>query len=124
MNHAVIICSTGRAQILAETVASLFEQTVRPIQTVVSVPCLDDVAPETRNMSEVQVVISPRGSSVQRNTAVSFIDPRCDIVCFLDDDVELEPRYFEHLLAVFDDTRTVLASGAVVLDGKIKDPVS
>jgi len=75
-------------------------------------------------MSQVQVVISRRGSSVQRNTAMSFIDPRCDIVCFLDDDVELEPRYFEHLLAVFDDTGTVLASGAVVLDGKIKDTVS
>ncbi|WP_261664953.1 glycosyltransferase family 2 protein [Deinococcus sp. Marseille-Q6407] len=89
---SVIIASRGRPQVLAETVKSILQQARRPDEIIIAVTTTDDVLPGMDG-SGVQVIISPPGSSVQRNEAIAALNPASDLVVFLDDDVEVASDY-------------------------------
>ena len=114
MFQAVVIASVNRPAVLAETVAGLRRQTCPPDQIVASVTCPADA----EGVSGVTVVVSARGSAVQRNVGVDAVDGRCDVVSFLDDDVELADDYCRRVRAVLAaDPGLAGVGGVVVADG-------
>jgi GT2 family glycosyltransferase len=56
----------------------------------------------------VRHVAAPAGLTIQRNIGVSLSSE--DVVHFIDDDVVLERRYFEELMAAFEDDKTVIGA--------------
>jgi GT2 family glycosyltransferase len=105
---SVIIPSCGRPQVLEDTIASVFEQTVAPTEVILSVVSTADVTAATASAPSVRVVYGPRGLTVQRNTAIQRMDATSEFVLFLDDDVELVPSYIENSLNVFEARQDVV----------------
>ena len=114
---AVGIVTTGRAAVLAETVAELRRQTRPADRLVVCGAAAADVA----GIDPAGVILAPRGLSVQRN-AVLAAAADCDVVVFFDDDFLPAPGWLTAIEAVFVDHPDILAAtGHVIADG-IKGP--
>ncbi|PFG44211.1 GT2 family glycosyltransferase [Isoptericola jiangsuensis] len=114
----MIIASTRRPGLLGRTVEALLEQTVPADLVVLSVAGTEDVPAGLAARDGVRVVVSERGSTVQRNTGLRSIDPVPDLVTYLDDDILLAPDYFERLRDVMRrEPDVVLLTGLVVVDG-------
>lgn len=118
-----IICSVGRAQVLHETVLSVLRQEKSFDKVLLCVVKEDDVLQETRMLTGVEVLISPRkGLCAQRNYAIESLSDRIDrsLVCFFDDDVELERRFFSDVSRFMRSAEDVVAfSCKVIADGGI-----
>ena len=113
LNVSVIICSANRPSTLHETVTSLTHQTDRPDEVIVCVPDEASAMPETIALSMTRVIIGPRGSSSQRNRAIDQLSPGCDLVLFLDDDVELAEDFIAAIKATFERCPEVVLAGGV-----------
>jgi GT2 family glycosyltransferase len=122
---AVIICSLGRSDVLDTTLQSVFAQSLPPSQIIISVTTADDLSSTTRRDCRIEVVMSPTGSSIQRNKAIHSVNRECKIVCFLDDDVELDRHYLEYIREEMSaNPEIAVASGRLVADGCNNVPVS
>lgn len=55
-----------------------------------------------------------RGLTKQRNYGVKSVSKDIEVICFLDDDVLLEPTYFEHLLATYNTFPEALGVGGYI----------
>ena len=121
--HAIMIASTNRPTVLRETLLSLWSQTVRPGQVVVSVAKPEDVPDDVSRDPRVQVLIAPKGSASQRNYAIDSLQRHIDIVTFLDDDVELESVYLEMVSRFLEDhPEVVVVDGTVLKNGDVERP--
>jgi GT2 family glycosyltransferase len=115
--HSVIIASKGRPGVLQETLESLARQDLPPGEIIVSVTCQHDVATPA-GFGSHKLLFGPAGSSTQRNTGIRALDPKCELVTFLDDDVELAPDYFRQLRRlVVENPDAVGFGGKVLLNG-------
>ncbi len=94
---SVVIASMNRRDILHETVLSLARQS-RPADEILLsvVDPTQDLKDETISVRGVRVVVGPQGSTFQRNTGVTNVHPDCELISFLDDDVELHPNYLRN----------------------------
>lgn len=118
-DHAVIIPSMGRSEVLRDTLASISRQTSIPALVVLVVTTAADL-PQGELMPGVEAIITDKGSSVQRNAGLRHLPAGMKFVSFLDDDVELEPEYFERILCFLTRHETyVLVDGAVVRNGDV-----
>lgn len=116
--HVVVIPSTRRPGVVAATVNSLRAQSVPADLIIVCVADQADVPVDLAMTSDVEVVLSERGSSVQRNVAVAHVVSEPELITFLDDDAELAPDYFEKMRAFMArSTDVVLMTGLVIADG-------
>ncbi|MGD0733398.1 MAG: glycosyltransferase [Terracidiphilus sp.] len=94
---SVVIATLNRRDVLHDTVLSLARQSRQADEIVLSVvDPAQDLNPETLKIPGVRVVVGPRGSTFQRNTGVLSVHPACDLISFLDDDVELHPDYLRN----------------------------
>jgi GT2 family glycosyltransferase len=86
-----------RRDILHETVMSLTRQS-RPADEILLsvVDSEQDLKAETLSVQGVRIVVGPQGLTFQRNTGVASVHPGCDLISFLDDDVELHPNYLRN----------------------------
>jgi len=57
-----------------------------------------------------------RGLTKQRNYGIERLGSAMEVVCFLDDDTVLEPRYFEELIQTFEEHQDVSGVGGVALN--------
>ncbi|MFE0756599.1 glycosyltransferase family 2 protein [Inquilinus sp. NPDC058860] len=122
-DHAVVICSANRPDVLGDTIASLRRQVVRPTEIILSVPRREDVPQELWREPGIRIVIAPRGLPAQRNCALAELSPGVRLVTFLDDDIELAPAYLERIRAFFaKHPEIALADGELVRDGGIGRP--
>ncbi len=110
MSVAVIICSTGRPEILHETLLSVQGQKpTLPSEIIVSFACELDILAESAILPRVHSFVSPRrGSACQRNAALRALGSNPDIVVFLDDDVELAPDHLAAYAACFESDSTIV----------------
>jgi GT2 family glycosyltransferase len=116
--HAVVIASTRRPEILADTLTGLSGQTCAPDVIVLCVAEDADLPDDPAQYGPVQVVHSERGLTVQRNTAVASLAPLPELITFIDDDAELASDYFEHLREFMArEQDVVLLTGLVIADG-------
>jgi GT2 family glycosyltransferase len=118
VEHVVVIASTGRPAVLAETLKSLDAQT-RPADIVVlSIVNPQDVPPDLRESDRLRVIRSEIGSTTQRNTAVASLATVPRYITFIDDDLELAPDFLENARRFMDRSPDVaLMGGLLVADG-------
>jgi GT2 family glycosyltransferase len=94
---SVVIPSMRRRDILHETVLSLARQSRPADEILLSVVDPEqDLKAETLSVQGVRIVVGPQGSTFQRNTGIANLHPYCDLISFLDDDVELHPNYLRN----------------------------
>jgi GT2 family glycosyltransferase len=118
---SVAIVSKGRPHILAETLESLYRQTLKPAKIVVVVPAAEDLPPEISGDDRVLAIVGPLGASVQRNKAIAAIPTTVDYVAFFDDDVELKPDYLQGAVTFLDACSSVAGfSGYLLANGGIE----
>jgi glycosyltransferase involved in cell wall biosynthesis len=91
---AVIVPTQARKKSVGETVESIVRQADIPDQIIVSASGPEDVDPDLAKNPRVQLVFGPRGITLQRNRGIDALNPKAEIVCMLDDDVELPEDYF------------------------------
>ena len=113
------ITSTGRREILSETLRALALQTRRPDLIVLSVASEEDFdAALVQNLVASSVVVSgPKGGCAQRNRVLEMLRPD-DIVMMTDDDFLMAPDYLEQAMRLFAARPDmVMATGKVLADG-------
>lgn len=66
------------------------------------------------NLQYFKVEEQYRGLTKQRNFGISKVENDIDIVCFLDDDTILDPRYFEEILKTYDLFPAALGVGGYI----------
>lgn len=93
----VIIPSLQRPHVLHETLQSLARQTIA-FEVILSLVTPGDALPESVALPFVRTVLGPRGSTVQRNTALRSITSQPECIFLLDDDMELAPDYLERMI--------------------------
>lgn len=120
LSTAVIIPTKERPEVLAQTLVSLQRQTALPDQLIVSATSQEDLDNISPGIPNLEVLIGPAGSCVQRNAARSRLREDVQIVFLLDDDVELAPDYLERVLDVFrKDPGIALVGGNVIAEGEM-----
>lgn len=118
MKHAVVIASTGRPQMLGETLVTLLAQSVAADKIILS---LADAADAPADLpAEVRVVVGPKGLTTQRNAGLDALSADIELVTFFDDDAEPALDYLAKAQA-FAESRpdVVLFDGAVIADGAV-----
>ncbi|BAS28088.1 hypothetical protein LIP_2247 [Limnochorda pilosa] len=126
LTHSIVIPTVGRVEPLLECMASIARQRLVPEEVIV-VPCRDAVGIKralgsTKNPFALKVVESDGcNASLQKNLGAKHAN--CDIVHFLDDDVELDPAYVDEIDATFRLNRGVVGVGGKVIDAQARWPV-
>ena len=114
---SIVIISSGRPEVLNETLESIFRQSQQPQQVIVVVPTLADV-PRKEWGKSVQLIVGPHGGCVQRNKALEAIPLSVDYVGFFDDDIELRVDFLEQAtLFMRRNPTTIAISGHLLADG-------
>jgi len=118
MRIFVAIASLGRASTLCKTVDRLADQTRPPDEVVLAVTGAADVVGIDAIRVETHIVISAKGSCVQRNMALKAIGGRADVVIFFDDDFVPALDYLEVVERMMSaDPGIVGLTGSLVADG-------
>jgi len=121
MFHSVIIATKGRPLILQETLASLANQDCPPDEIIISATDRSDVE-GVIGSDIIKVVQGPVGLCHQRNTGLRALDPRCELVSFLDDDVELATDYCHQLRHFMQENQGVIGvGGRLLLNGTTRE---
>ena len=108
MTLDVAVCTRDRPDDLRRCLVSVAAQTAPPRRVLV----VNSGRPLTSLDGTAEVVESESGLPRQRNLALGLLDG--DLVAFLDDDVELDTEYLEHVLQWFDEhPETVGVSGSI-----------
>jgi len=107
LNFNLIVCTYKRACALKKLLESVELQTLYPNKILIIDGSPDDATKNSledqtfKNIVYYKVQEKDRGLTKQRNFGVSKISRDCEIVCFLDDDIILDPLYFEELLKAY-----------------------
>lgn len=109
--------TTGRAEVLCQTIARLGDQTRKPDRIVISAITEDDFKGLHPTDVHIDCFVTGHGASQQRNRIIDTL--RTDeIVVFFDDDFVPCHDYLERVLAVFENNAdTILVTGTVLADG-------
>jgi len=115
--HSVIIASRGRPGVLRATLESIFKQQLPPDEVIISIVDEMDAPPSIDNAG-VRVIFGRPGLCIQRNSGMLALDSRCDLVSFLDDDLELAPDYFAQIRSFFSETPSAVGgNGNILMEG-------
>lgn len=128
MRSAVIVCTRNRADDVSRLLATLPAQEARPMLIVVDAS--DDESTwqvvtafeKTRVWDEVLYLKAPAGLTSQRMHGIRHVPQGCEIVHFIDDDVELEPGYFSALERCFEQMPHIVGAGGVVTNVSTPGP--
>lgn len=117
---AIAIATSGRREVLRETLVEIDRQTRRPDWVGVCPAAPEDLDMEAAAALPFQVDVvtsSQRGLCHQRNALITLYE-RSDIILFLDDDFVMAEDYIENCVRVFRDIPDVaLLTGFVIEDG-------
>jgi hypothetical protein len=113
------IATTGRRDIVAQTIAHLGAQKDLPDCVILSIADPQDV--DTASLPptpfRLEVLTGPKGSCVQRNAILDAVGPQ-GIILFLDDDFLIADGYVSALRQLFDTLAdVVVATGHLLADG-------
>ncbi|QCE40100.1 glycosyltransferase family 2 protein [Psychroserpens sp. NJDZ02] len=120
MNFSLLICTYMRPKAIIQLLESVNKQTLYPNDIIIidgstnrdTEIILKDKA--FKNLSYYKVEADNRGLTKQRNFGITHVGNTIDVVCFLDDDVVLEPHYFEQLLSTYKAHPEALAVGGYI----------
>lgn len=119
MKLAVIIATTGRAELLCRTAAHLARQSRQPDRVIVSAVSPADVAGLARSAGyPVEIVFAARGLPRQRNAGLRHLGGGADVVIFFDDDFVPANDYLEVLERQFATRPNLVgATARLIADG-------
>jgi GT2 family glycosyltransferase len=110
-----IICSTGRPQILHETLISIQHLEPGLSSVYVSVAADSDVLEKSLALPGVKCLIAPRGAASQRNAALRALQSTPEIIFFFDDDIEVAPNHVAAYAKCFQSDQNIVLATAVDL---------
>ncbi|MBZ4036585.1 glycosyltransferase [Flavobacterium sp. 17A] len=125
MKFSLIICTYMRPDALLKLLISVQDQILYPNEILIIDGSLDERTKKVlkennfENLKYFMVSEQDRGLTKQRNVGISKVNPTNDFVCFLDDDIVLEPSYFENLLHTYHLFPEALGVGGYI-DNEIK----
>lgn len=120
MRFSLIVCTYMRPQPLLALLQSVEVQTLYPNEIIIidgsSNRDTETVLKENpfKNLKYFKVDEKDRGLTKQRNFGISKVVKDSEIICFLDDDIVLEPAYFENLIKTYSDKPDALAVGGYI----------
>lgn len=120
MKAALIICTYMRPKPLKRLLESVMIQTQLPDEVLVVDGSTNNATKQMleqahfKNVRYLQVSAQNRGLTKQRNIGVQQLAKTTDVVCFLDDDTELQADYFEELLSTYKKKPDALAVGGYI----------
>ena len=117
MRIAIVIATTGRPEILQQTLVRLERQTRKPDRTIV-----DGASPEDAPVGElpagIEFVLTQKGLTVQRNHALNLLSTKVDVIAFIDDDYLPAQDFLAGVERLFrEHPDIVAASGQLLADG-------
>lgn len=107
MKFSLIICTYMRPKPLLKLLQSVKAQTLYPNEILIVDGSVNQETKEILEQNSFQylnyflVSEKDRGLTKQRNYGIARAGKETEIVCFLDDDVVLEPDYFEQLIKTY-----------------------
>ncbi len=107
MDFTLIICTYMRPDPLLKLLESVKLQTVYPTEILIVDGSTNDYTERVLQQNpflNLHYFLAPkahRGLTRQRNFGIAKSADTSEVVCFLDDDTVLEPRYFEELLKTY-----------------------
>ncbi len=118
MRLAVAIATTGRAALLKQTAPTMLAQTRAPDRFLVAAAAPEDVEGLAAIDPRIEIIITPRGASAQRNAAMNHLRGQCDAVVFFDDDFVPSASFLAETERLFLSHSDVAAlTGWVIADG-------
>ncbi len=120
MRFSLIVCTYMRPEPLLKLLNSVKTQTHYPPEILIIDASHNK---ETENMLKEEifenlkyymVLNQHRGLTKQRNYGINLVSKTSEIICFLDDDIVLEPNYFEELLKTYNKHPEALAVGGYI----------
>ncbi|MBF4507117.1 glycosyltransferase family 2 protein [Flavobacterium sp. JLP] len=107
MKFSLIVCTYMRPEPLMKLLHSVQSQTLYPDEILIVDGSLNDeteIVLNENNFDNLKYFLvndQNRGLTKQRNFGIKKVDGNIEFVCFLDDDIVLEPNYFENLLNTY-----------------------
>lgn len=118
MRIAVAIATTGRADVLRQTVPTMLAQTRAPDRFVVVGVKPADVEGLAAIDPRIEIGFAKPGLTIQRNAALDMLKGDCDVIVFYDDDLVPSREFLERTEALFAAHPDVVAmSGSLAADG-------
>jgi hypothetical protein len=117
MRFGVAIATAGRADVLASTLVHI-KATLRDGDTLVVVGAAQEDWPAPEARDGIDLLLSPKGSTLQRNAAIDHLTGKVDVIVFFDDDFMPRADWLdqaERLLRAHPDI--IAFTGRVVADG-------
>ncbi|WP_117172164.1 glycosyltransferase family 2 protein [Mariniflexile rhizosphaerae] len=122
MNFTLIVCTYMRPKPLLTLLQSVAKQTLYP-NDILIIDGSTNNDTETilkenafKDLKYFKVDASHRGLTKQRNFGVKKVSESSEIICFLDDDIVLEPNYFEALIKTYSEKKDALAVGGYIIN--------
>jgi GT2 family glycosyltransferase len=72
-----------------------------------------------KNLQYFKVQENNRGLTRQRNIGLQKTDSNSEIICFLDDDIVLKPKYFDKLINTFSEYPDALGVGGAIINADV-----
>ncbi len=120
MNFTLIVCTYMRPGPLFELLNSVTQQMLYPDEILI-IDASDNSDTENmlrenafKRLKYYKVPDRHKGLTKQRNYGINLVSETSEIVCFLDDDIVLEPDYFEVLLKTYNKYPEALAVGGYI----------
>lgn len=111
--YSVVIATKDRADFLLDTLKDLSAQTWIPTQVVVVDSSVHSERPPAFDLDLMYLKSPVQSSAQQRNMGADVVET--DLVCFLDDDVQMPADHFERLLKSWSKAENI-----AVLGGRIE----
>lgn len=122
MKLSLIVCTFMRPKSLLALLTSVESQKRKPDEVIIVDGSLND---ETKNIISSSsfsfnlkyFLVEPefRGLTLQRNFGVSKVDPKSDLISFLDDDIILLSDYFHEIIFTFQKFEIAIGVGGIDL---------
>ena len=120
MTFSLIICTYQRPKALLSLLNSVVQQSLYPDQLLIIDGSMDALTEEAlskrefKNLEYYRVAEQDRGLTSQRNYGIQKTAEDIEIICFLDDDIILEPDYFENLIGTYSAYPDALGVGGYI----------
>jgi len=122
MKFSLIICTYQRPVALINLMDSILEQLLVPDEILII-----DSSPNNNSKNALQekhypslkyfkVGIEDRGLTKQRNFGIQKVAKDSEVVCFLDDDIILRPKYFKNLIRTYSKYPNAIGVGGAIID--------
>lgn len=130
MTFSLIVCTYMRPKALLNLLKSVKRQTLYPNEILIIDGSENNesqilfVENSFENLKYFKVNEKNRGLTRQRNYGLSQVDQDIDIICFVDDDTELTPNYFDELIKTYKNTSITGVGGLAINENNWKEKIN